>query len=185
MNKSRSKALWITQTALFLALLIVGQYLSAKAGQLVTGSIVNCILVASALTAGFYSGLTVAVISPVLATLIGIGPVWPIVPMIMLGNAAIVAVFSLLAGKADKFEGVKKYALWLMSIVLGAVAKFAVLYFGVVKIILPLLNLAAPKAGKMSAMFTFPQLFTALIGGAVAMIVVPSVKMAVKKSKAN
>ena len=68
---------------------------------------------------------------------------------------------------------------------LGAVVKFAVLYLGVVKIILPLLNLAAPKAEKMSAMFTFPQLFTALIGGAVAMIVIPSIKMAVRKSKTN
>jgi hypothetical protein len=147
---------------------------------------VNFLLVASALTAGIYSGLAVAVLSPVLATLIGIGPVWPIVPMIMIGNAVIVAIFSLLAGKADKLEGAGKYLLWLTSVVLGAAAKFIVLYLGVVKIIIPLISDSlGKKAAVMSKMFTFPQLFTALIGGAIAMIIVPTIKAALKKSKTN
>ena len=41
----------------------------------------------------------------------------------------------------------------------------------------------APQIEKMTAMFTWPQLVTALIGTIVAMSVVPQIKRALKKSK--
>ena len=130
---NRNRVLWITRTALFIALLIVGQFVTKSGTQLLTGSVVNFLLVASALTAGIYTGLTVAVISPVFAKLLGIGPLWPIVPVIAVGNAVIVIVFSILVGKADKLEGAKRYILWGLSVLSGAATKFLVLYFGVVK----------------------------------------------------
>ena len=64
MNK---KILWITETAIMLALLVTLQALTKPLGQLVTGSCVNAILAVTVLVAGISSGVTVAVISPVLA----------------------------------------------------------------------------------------------------------------------
>ena len=43
---------------------------------------------------------------------------------------------------------------------------------------LPLLGLPDAKVSAMSAMFTWPQLFTALLGGAVALAIVPLLKKA-------
>ena len=67
MKNTKNKILWITRTALFIAVLIVFQSLSASLGQIVTGSLVNLVLVTAALTGGIWSGLTVAAISPFFA----------------------------------------------------------------------------------------------------------------------
>ena len=74
-----NKIRWIAQTAVLIALLIAVQYISRPWSQLVTGSLVNFVLAAAALIAGPVSGLVVAMISPVLAKLLGIGPVWQFV----------------------------------------------------------------------------------------------------------
>lgn len=186
-QSKKNQVLWITQTALFIALLIVAQFITKSATQLVTGSVVNFLLVASTLTAGLYSGLTVAIVSPIFATLLGISGFWLLVPAIAVGNAVIVLVFSLFVGRAERLGGTKKYFLWLAAIALGAAAKFFALYLGVVKIIIPIISdtLNEKQIANISAMFSLPQLFTALIGGAIAMVVVPSIKAALKKSKVS
>ena len=71
MNK---KIRFITETAVMLALLVALQAVTKPLGQLVTGSFVNTVLAVTVLFAGLYSGITVAVISPVLAYLLGIAP---------------------------------------------------------------------------------------------------------------
>ena len=68
MNK---KIRWITETAIMLALLVTLQALTKGFGQLVTGSCVNAILAVSVLVGGLWSGLTIALVSPVLAFLLG------------------------------------------------------------------------------------------------------------------
>ena len=68
------KIRWITETAVLLALLLTAQVLTKPFGQLVTGSFVNAILALTALYAGLSSGITVAVISPVMAWLLTIAP---------------------------------------------------------------------------------------------------------------
>ena len=66
----------------------------------------------------------------------------------------------------------------------GALLKFAVLFIGVVKIAVPLImQLPEPKASVISGAFSVPQIFTALIGGAVAMLILPVLKKAVGKGK--
>lgn len=177
-------ALWITRTAVFLALLVAVQFLTRNFGQLVTGSAVNFILVACALIAGLSSGATVAVISPFLAKLFGIGPLWEFIPIIALGNVVITVVFSLVLGHARRRDGLVKYALWITAIVTGAAAKFLVLYLGIVKILIPMMSsIPAPQAEKLSAMFSATQLFTALIGGVVAMLLVEPIRTAVQKNR--
>ena len=79
MNK---KIRWITETAVMLALLVSLQAITKPLGQLVTGSCVNAVLAITVLAAGLYSGITVAVISPVLAYLLGIAPKFlPFLPL--------------------------------------------------------------------------------------------------------
>ena len=65
----------------------------------------------------------------------------------------------------------------------AAVSKFATLYLLVVKFIVPAMadSLKPQQIATFSTMFSFPQLITALIGGAVALLIVPVLKKALKK----
>ena len=71
MNK---KTLWITETAVMIALLVALQWATKPLGQFVTGSCVNLVLGVSVLVGGLWCGLTVALVSPFFAFLLGIGP---------------------------------------------------------------------------------------------------------------
>ena len=178
MNK---KLRWITETAIMLALLVSLQALTKGFGQLVTGSCVNAILAISVLVGGLGSGITVALISPVLAFLLGIAPQILTVPAIMAGNAVYVVLLYLIAGKSI----VRKVVAWLVA----AAAKFAALYAIVVGLICGVLSSNLLAAGVMKepmlkalpATFSWPQLITALIGGAVALLIVPVLRKALKK----
>ena len=98
----KRKALWLTQTAVMLALLITLQWLTKPLGQIVTGSCVNAVLAVTALFAGMSSGVTVALLSPVFAYLLGIAPQILTVPAIMIGNTAFVVTLCVVGagGKA-------------------------------------------------------------------------------------
>ena len=171
----------MTQTALMIALLLCLQYLTQPWGQLVTGSCVNTILAVTVLTVGMAGGVTVALLSPVFAWLLGIAPQIVTVPAIMAGNAVFVVLLRLLYGKPL----FKQILAWVVS----AVAKFGVLYVLVVQVVCNLAAgflleqavLKAPMLTKLPAMFTWPQLFTALIGGAVALLITPVINKAMKK----
>ena len=168
--------LWITRTAIFIALLVVLQAATAPLGNsIITGSIVNLLLIISVMTCGLASGLTVAVVSPVMAKLFGIGPLWALLPFIALGNTALVLVWRFLGGRNMG----NKHAAYAVALVCGAVVKFLVLYIGIVQIAVPVfLHLPPQQAAVVSSMFSYPQLLTALIGGIVAMIIIPRLKLA-------
>ena len=181
MNK---KIRWITETAIMLALLVTLQALTKPMGQLVTGSCVNAVLAISALVGGLSCGITVALISPVMAFLLGIAPQILTVPAIMVGNTVYVVLLSLLADGTGK-NLVKQAIAWIVA----AAAKFGALYLVVVKIICGVMapslleagTLKEPMLKALPATFSWPQLFTALIGGAVALAIAPVVKKALKK----
>ena len=181
MNK---KIRWITETAIMLALLVALQALTKPMGQLVTGSCVNAVLAISALLGGLGCGLTVALISPVLAFLLGIAPQILTVPAIMVGNSVFVVLLHLLADKSGK-KLLKQVIAWVVA----AAAKFAALYAIVVWLLCGVLSQSLLAAGVMKepmlkmlpATFSWPQLFTALIGGAVALLLVPVLRKALKK----
>ena len=181
MNK---KIRWITETAVMLALLVAFQAITKPMGQLVTGSFVNAVLAITVLLSGLYSGLTVALISPVLAFLLGIAPQILTVPAIMAGNAVYVVLLYLIAGKDSK-----KILLQVLAWVSAAVAKFAVLYSIVGLLICKVLAnkliasgvMKPPMVKALPVTFGLPQLFTALIGGAVALLIVPVLRKALNK----
>jgi hypothetical protein len=181
MNK---KIRWITETAVMIALLVALQAITKPLGQLVTGSCVNTILALSALLGGLSCGITVALVSPVMAFLLGIAPQILTVPAIMAGNTVFVILLSVIAGKDSK-KVVRQVAAWLVA----AVAKFAVLYVLVAKVICGVASasllasgaLKEPMLKALPATFSWPQLFTALIGGAIALLIVPVLRKALHK----
>lgn len=161
---------WIARTAMMIALLLVLQFLTANFGQYVTGSCVNFVLAMSVYIGGFASGIIVALLSPIFAFLLGIGPAFFLIaPCVSAGNFAFVLVLSLIWARFVKKQSsiLKPFA----CVVAGSVAKFLVLYFLVVKLVLPSLGLPDNKLAVISAMFSYPQLVTAMIGGIIATIV--------------
>ncbi|MCL2492840.1 MAG: hypothetical protein FWF33_02210 [Clostridiales bacterium] len=179
-----NKVLWITRTAVFIALLVAAQFFSASLGnQYVTGSLVNLILVVSVLTCGISAGVTVAVLSPVFAFLVGAGPMFPpLIPFIMAGNAVLVLIwFAFDVGAGPTEPGRRYKGFFYAAPVAAAAVKALALYGGVVLIAIPhLLHLAAPQAAMITLMFSFPQFITALVGGVIALVIAPRVKKAVK-----
>ena len=167
-----------------LALLVCLQAVTKPMGQLVTGSCVNAVLAISALVGGLSCGLVVALCSPVLAFLLGIAPQILTVPAIMVGNTVFVVLLHFLAGKDSR-----KIARQVTAWVAAAAAKFAALYAIVVWLICGVLSenllasgtLKAPMLKALPATFSWPQLITALIGGAVALLIVPVLRKALKK----
>ncbi|MBO5868375.1 MAG: ECF transporter S component, partial [Oscillospiraceae bacterium] len=155
----------LTETGLLLALLIVLQAVTKPLSQLVTGSCVNTVLAISVLFAGLPAGITVAVLSPVLAFLLGIAPqIWT-VPAIMVGNTVYVILLHYICGKRTK-----NYLRLALGWLTAAAAKFAVLYALVVWVICGIFLAGTPLATKLPAMFSWPQLITALIGGGLALL---------------
>ena len=107
----------------------------------------------------------------------------------MAGNICFVILLALIAGKHYK-------SLWRQPVALmtAAGAKFIVLYLLVVKVICGVASgsllgkklgdivvLAPPMLSKLPAMFTWPQLITAFIGGGLALLLVPALRKALDK----
>ena len=183
------KIRWITETAVMLALLVTLQAVTKPLGQLVTGSCVNGVLAVTVLLAGMGSGITVALCSPVCAFLLGIAPNFVTVLPIMLGNVCYVVLLRLLAGRSHK-------PIWRqpVSLITAAGAKFCILYLLVVKVVCGIaaegllgkkignvVVLAPPMLNLLPTMFAWPQLVTALIGGGVALLIVPVLRKALHK----
>ena len=171
------RALRLTETAVMTALLIVLQAATKPAGQYVTGTCVNGVLGVSGLVVGLWSGIAVALLSPVFAFLLGIGPQLPqVVPAIMAGNLVFVVLLSLLAGGRETPLW-RRMAAWLLA----AAAKFGALYLLVVKLLCTVLPLKEQQVAAFTVMFSYPQLVTALAGGAIALALTPLIRRAVKR----
>lgn len=170
----REKTVWITRTAVFIALLVVLQAATAPLGNtILTGTLVNALLVVSVMTCGVMSGAVVAGVSPIMARLIGIGPLWGVIPFIALGNITLILVWHFMG---SRWQG-KNYMAWICAAGTAAAAKFCVLYLGIVKMAVPLLlQIPEPQASVISGMFSLPQLVTALLGGGVALPAVRALK---------
>lgn len=153
MRKLNGKIKLITRTALLLALTIAFQ--SLKFGQFFTGPLVNAVLLISAYTVGWPSGVIIGAATPWIALLVGIlkAALAPAIPFIMLGNALLVIVFYFL-------KPLNSY----LAVLVSAFIKFGVLYIATMYILH--LNPAVSSA------LQFPQLITAMVGGFLALIVI-------------
>ncbi len=178
--------LWITRTAIFVALLVTMQFFTALLGnQFVTGSVVNLMLIISLLTCGLATSLTVAVISPICAFLVGIGPAFPpLVPFIVLGNVSLIVTWFLL-GRINQFDksGIRNKVMGYLTAIAAAVIKFLTLYAGIVLLAVPyILNLNEKQSAILSFTFSYPQFITAAIGGVIALAAWSPIQKALKST---
>ena len=191
MNK---KVRWITETAAMLALLVCLQWMGSLipeplVKQLVTGTLVNCVLVVTVLVAGRSSGITVALLSPIFALLFKITPIMMAAPVIMVGNLCYVLLISFVIGKNSR-------PIWKQPVALVAASgvKFAVLYSLGVLLVCGLLfdslngqvfmgmNVMTMQASqKLTKMFGWMQLITAVSGGTIALLITPTLKKALRR----
>ncbi|MBQ9687357.1 MAG: hypothetical protein IJV41_12565 [Oscillospiraceae bacterium] len=179
--KTDNKTLrFITRSAMGVALVIVAQLLGKAfpagavitgpfgVNQLVTGSLVNCVLFVFTAIGGLWCGVTVGIVSALLASVIGVGPaVLAVVPLVACGNALLCVVFSLVTEKL--------HASRPAGAVAAAVCKCAFLWLTVPQL-LKLVGAPEKKAAALSVMFSWPQGCTALIGGALALLIIPRLK---------
>ncbi len=179
----KRNVLWLTETAVMLAILITLQMLTKPMGQIVTGTCVNAVLGITSLVCGVSSGAVVALLSPMAAFLLGIAPQIITVPAIMIGNLVLVLVLGW------KNKNIKSTWIMWLRCVCAAVAKFAVLYILVVGVIcrfgadffLQRGVLMPPMIKVLSTTFAWPQLITALLGSMVAIWTAPLLRQVLQK----
>ena len=179
------KVRWIVETGVLLAVLVALQAVTKAFGQIVTGSCVNLVLALSAMLCGLGSGAVVALLSPVMAFLLGIAPNAVTVPAIMAGNLVYVALIGL-PGLMKKDKPAIRGAAWIAA----SAGKFALLYIAVTKIICGVASTHLLASGVLKekmlavlpATFGVTQLFTALIGGGVALAVFYPLNRAIRKN---
>ncbi|MFA5747040.1 MAG: iron hydrogenase [Candidatus Paceibacterota bacterium] len=156
------RSLAIAQYALFLSLALA---IPLFHSQYVTGPLVNAVLFLAAALSGSIGVFFIAMVPSVIALSAGLLPIVlaPAVPFIMLGNAILVAVFIML--------GKKNFWLAMIS---ASFAKFIFL-FGSSQIVVGLIA-KKQAAAAAASMLNYPQLITALAGGAIAWAVLKKLK---------
>jgi len=188
---NRERIVWITRTALLLALTIAAQTVfrmiiaEGISQTFIIGSTVNLLLITAAVTGGFWSGFVVAVFTPIMALIQGHIPPFPQMAVaVAVGNLTLVLVFCTVKILQEKKFGNDTIRLSVLTVI-GALLKSAVLYVGVVKIVIPTAMGALPPAKKVaiSMGFSWPQIVTAIIGGIIFTLIYPTLKKAIRNNK--
>ena len=160
----------LVKASLFLALAIVFQVIGKAAPQVsqsFVGPAVNAILILTAAICGGVYGISIGSLTPLLALLTGqlASALGPFVPFIIIGNILFILSFVIVnkRGKYGKYFGV----------IIGAFIKYVFLSISSSKLI-PLfeLNIPVKIVNKLVIIMGIPQLITALIGGAFALILI-------------
>lgn len=177
---------FLTRTAILLALALVFQIYGGTIAraillspQFVVGPLVNlCLLVATAI-AGVWSGGIVALLTPITAWLLGQhGIPLPLVPVIAVGNLLYVLAFWWFDRRIAGRKPGAKLAMRSSGIVVGAAVKCGWLW-GVTALFA---NLGWVPPALLVAM-GWLQAVTALIGGALALLVLVPVEAAIPKTR--
>ena len=131
--------------------------------QWITGPIVNAVLILTLLKFGFRNAIAIAVVPSLMALSGGLLPIIlaPVVPFIMIGNMILILCVDWCY---RNFEN-KTKGYWA-GVLLGASLKFLFLFFSV-NIISGLL-IQQELSLKIAQMMSWPQLYTALLGGVIA-----------------
>ncbi len=151
---------WITRTAILLAMTLAFQVVF-KLPQAFTGPVVNMFLFLSVILVGMWSGAVIGLATPLVAWMVGIMAAGPLVPpVIQLGNASLCIIFGLI----DETGKGKSLSIRILGIAVASVIKFLFISLSAKHL------LSLPEAAA-KAMGSPPQLFTALAGGALAVLV--------------
>lgn len=167
----------LTLTALLLALCIASQFFKNTSVYL-TGPVINCILILAAVFCGLWSAVALSLIAPLTSWLITGSPLMSaiplIVPCVMIGNVILaVSVLVIIRQKLSARN-------LLLGTLFGAVLKAAFMGGTISLLLLPLLGsaagLPAPVLTAARVTFSLTQFLTALIGGALATLIVPTLR---------
>jgi hypothetical protein len=141
----------------FVALLSVAVCAPALNMQAATGTLVNASLFIATVLLGVPAALLIGVIPSLISAVTGLLPaaLLPMVPFIILGNSLLVILFSGLRRKSY-FGAVALASLGKIAL-LSAASTFVIASFVSEKV-----------AGNIALMMSYPQLLTALSGGALA-----------------
>lgn len=170
---SSLKVRLITRTAILLALTIVFQTLGRHIplganSQFVVGPLVNACLLIGTAVVGIWGGTIIALVSPFGAILTGASIPLPFAPFIAVGNFLLVLIFYLFRKKK------------IAGIITGALLKFLFLLASV-NFFVWLMNIPEKKAVGMIAAFSWPQLVTAIIGGAIVLIIIKALSKNIER----
>lgn len=145
----------ITRTALLLALTVAVQALSLP--PVITGPLVNFMLVVASLAVGAAGGVMIGALTPWIALAVGIlpPPLAPAVPFIMAGNAVLCLLVGLFASRSNLFR--------FLGVAAGSVLKFVVIAWAASYV----LTLPEPMVHTLM----LPQLTNALLGGLPAVVI--------------
>ena len=185
MNTNK-EVIWLTRTALFLAVALVAQLIGMNigggiVGQLLTGSLVNMALIVAGCVVGLSSGCTIAVLSPLLAFTFGMMKFAPAIPIVMIANIIIVVLTSLtytFLAKKYKDKLIFLNFLALLGMIFAAFCKCAFMWVSALYI-LPLFVAVPPP---ILASFSLPQAITGTIGGIIALPVIPNLLKVKRKN---
>ncbi|MBN2260837.1 MAG: ECF transporter S component [Clostridiales bacterium] len=150
----------LVQTALFLSITLLFQIGLGPFSQAMVGPAVNMMLIISTLLIGPSYAVIIGTLTPIVALMVGIIKLPVLIPIIVIGNALIIVVFSLSKDK-DIYSKIA-------FLVAASIAKFSFLALGaryILKLFLP----NVPPA--IIVTFTWPQLTNALIGGSIALAI--------------
>jgi riboflavin transporter len=161
--RSLTSFLSMTAVAMFLPFVIHLQWL--------TGPIVNAILILVLFLVGIRSALVVALVPSLMALAGGLLPavLAPAVPFIMISNA----IFILSIDRIYDWSKNMNQGYW-SGVLVGAILKFAFLYFSVGWITKLLLKQELALA--VTKMMSWPQLITAILGGLIAFAILKWLK---------
>lgn len=159
----------LTRASMLLVFALIITFIGARTGgalfnQIVVGPLVNAVIITSVLITDMKFGVLVALMTPVLATITGQFTIIPFMPFIMLGNIT----FALIFGLFNKY--VKTYGKYI-GIAIGALLKTGVLFISV-SYLVTLFNIPIKSQAleKLVVAMSYPQLYSAIAGGAVALI---------------
>ncbi len=152
----REKIRQLVLAALFLAMAALVQ--SWHLPQLITGVVINAILLLACQMVSLKWSVAIGMMTPVLALMLGILPSVMLlaVPFIAVANAIYIVLFR-------RFLSVQMPGN-IMAIGLSSLAKFFWLFFAV--------NVVLDLPPEPSAMLSFPQLFTGIAGGILALLLI-------------
>lgn len=164
MNKKYlSQALDSTRIKVLLFAVFLGIAIIAPAFihiQWITGPLVNAALILATVLIGPMEAVLIGLMPSTIALVAGLLPLplAPMVPFIMIGNAVLVAVFHYLYKRN-----------FLIAIGVAAFLKFAFLHESVTLLMSKLLE--QEIVAKLAVMMSWPQFFTAVIGGGLAYLI--------------
>lgn len=166
------------ETAVLLVLLIGLQFVTRTMGQLITGTCVNFILALTTLVCGLSAGILAALVSPVAAFLIGIGPGYAyVVPAVCVGNVIMVMILYIFIGRKNDYV---KWAVRIAGLLVAGTAKFTLLFLGVLNLVVPALNVPEDKVQTIVDVFSWPQLVTSVVGSLLAALIYAKLKKVLK-----